>query len=62
MTAGTSAIRDWAVVWTFADGQSVTQSWNATVTSSGPTVVARNRAAGGTAARLRSRRPTSAHG
>ncbi len=42
MTAGTSAIRDWTVVWTFADGQTVSQAWNATVTSSGATVAARN--------------------
>ncbi|BCL17300.1 cellulase family glycosylhydrolase [Micromonospora sagamiensis] len=47
VTAGTSAIRDWTVVWTFADGQTVAQSWNATVTSSGPTVVARNMAYNG---------------
>ncbi|GLY22753.1 cellulase family glycosylhydrolase [Micromonospora sp. NBRC 101691] len=42
VTAGTSAIRDWTVVWTFADGQTVSQAWNATVTSSGATVAARN--------------------
>lgn len=42
MTAGTSAIDGWTVRWTYANGQTVTQSWNATVTSSGSTVTARN--------------------
>ncbi|MDG4798880.1 cellulase family glycosylhydrolase [Micromonospora sp. WMMD1082] len=42
VTAGTSAITGWTVRWTFANGQSVTQSWNATITSSGSTVTARN--------------------
>ncbi len=42
VTAGTSAIRGWTVTWTFADGQTVTNAWNATVTSSGATVTARN--------------------
>jgi len=42
VTAGTAAITGWTVRWTFANGQSVTQSWNATVTSSGTTVTARN--------------------
>jgi hypothetical protein len=30
------------VTWTYANGQQVTQSWNATVTTSGSTVTARN--------------------
>ncbi|MGC5050915.1 cellulase family glycosylhydrolase [Micromonospora sp. DT48] len=42
VTAGTSAIDGWTVRWTYANGQTVTQSWNATVTSSGSTVTARN--------------------
>ncbi|MET8250945.1 cellulase family glycosylhydrolase [Micromonospora sp. NPDC005197] len=42
VTAGTSAITGWTARWTFASGQSVTQAWNATVTSSGSTVTARN--------------------
>ncbi|MGV9212110.1 cellulase family glycosylhydrolase [Micromonospora sp. RB23] len=42
VTAGTSAITGWTARWTFASGQSVTQSWNATVTSSGATVTARS--------------------
>ncbi|RIV39790.1 cellulase family glycosylhydrolase [Micromonospora radicis] len=42
VTAGSSAITGWTVRWTFANGQSVSQSWNATVTSSGSAVTARN--------------------
>jgi mannan endo-1,4-beta-mannosidase len=42
VTAGTSGISGWTVTWTFASGQTVTQVWNATVTSSGSTVTARN--------------------
>ncbi|MEU5784041.1 cellulase family glycosylhydrolase [Micromonospora lupini] len=42
VTAGATAIAGWTVRWTLASGQSVTQSWNATVTSSGSTVTARN--------------------
>ncbi|MBX7268230.1 cellulase family glycosylhydrolase [Micromonospora sp. Llam7] len=42
VTAGASAITGWTVRWTFANGQSVTQSWNVTVTSSGSAVTARN--------------------
>ena len=39
---GPAAISGWTVTWTFANGQTVTQAWNATVTSSGATVTARN--------------------
>ncbi|TCB92127.1 beta-mannosidase [Micromonospora zingiberis] len=42
VTAGSRAITGWTVRWNFANGQTVTQSWNATVTSSGSTVTARN--------------------
>lgn len=42
VTAGTSPIGGWTVTWTLANGQSVTQAWNATVTSQGSTVTARN--------------------
>ncbi|MGI5238371.1 cellulase family glycosylhydrolase [Dactylosporangium sp. CA-139066] len=42
VTAGSSAISGWTVTWTFANGQTITQSWNATVTSSGSAVTARN--------------------
>lgn len=42
VTAGSSAISGWTVTWTFANGQAVTQVWNATVTSSGSSTTARN--------------------
>ncbi|MGK5682715.1 cellulase family glycosylhydrolase [Actinoplanes sp. URMC 104] len=42
VTAGSSAIRGWTVTWTYANGQTVSQAWNATVTSSGSSVTARN--------------------
>ncbi|KAB1937257.1 beta-mannosidase, partial [Micromonospora sp. ALFpr18c] len=42
VTAGASAITGWTARWTFANGQSVSQSWNATLTSSGAAVTARN--------------------
>ncbi|MFG1868377.1 cellulase family glycosylhydrolase [Micromonospora arborensis] len=42
VTAGATAITGWTVRWTFANGQSVSQSWNTALTSSGATVTARN--------------------
>jgi cellulase/cellobiase CelA1 len=42
VTAGSSAITGWTVSWQYANGQTVTQSWNATLTSAGSTVTARN--------------------
>jgi mannan endo-1,4-beta-mannosidase len=42
VTAGTAAIAGWTARWTYANGQTVGQAWNATVTSSGSTVTARN--------------------
>ncbi|MDG4837601.1 cellulase family glycosylhydrolase [Micromonospora sp. WMMD967] len=42
VTAGAAAITGWTTRWTYANGQSVTQAWNATLTSSGATVTARN--------------------
>jgi cellulase/cellobiase CelA1 len=42
VTAGSSAIRGWTVQWTFANGQSVSSAWGATVTSSGSSVTATN--------------------
>jgi lysophospholipase L1-like esterase len=38
----TSASSAWTATFTFANGQQVTQSWNATVSQSGATVTARN--------------------
>jgi lysophospholipase L1-like esterase len=42
VTAGTSPISAWTVTWQYANGQTVTQAWNATVSSSGAAVTARN--------------------
>ena len=42
VTAGGSAISGWTVTWTYANGQQVTNAWNASVTSSGSAVTARN--------------------
>ncbi|MBN1172983.1 MAG: cellulase family glycosylhydrolase [Micromonosporaceae bacterium] len=42
VTAGSSAISGWTITWTFANGQTITQSWNATVTASGSSVTAKN--------------------
>jgi mannan endo-1,4-beta-mannosidase len=42
VTAGRAPINGWTVTWTFADGQRVTQAWNATVTSAGAAITARN--------------------
>ena len=40
--AGNAAIRGWTVRWTWANGQSITSSWNATVTASGSQIAAAN--------------------
>ncbi|MEU4243641.1 cellulose binding domain-containing protein [Actinoplanes sp. NPDC026619] len=42
VTAGAAPISGWTVTWQFANGQTINQSWNATVTTSGATVTARN--------------------
>jgi predicted carbohydrate-binding protein with CBM5 and CBM33 domain len=42
VTAGSAAISGWTVTWTYANGQTIAQSWNASVTSSGSSVTARN--------------------
>jgi mannan endo-1,4-beta-mannosidase len=42
VTAGSASISSWTVGWTYANGQTITQAWNATVTSSGSSVTARN--------------------
>ena len=52
---GTTPISSWTLVWTFAEDQAVTNSWNTVLTQSGKTVTASNAAyngavpAGGTA-------------
>ena len=42
VTAGASPINGWTVTWTFSGGQSISQAWNAIVTTNGTTVTARN--------------------
>lgn len=42
VTAGSSAISGWTVTWSFANRQTVTQAWNAALTSIGPRVTASN--------------------
>src|ERR1035437_4889185 len=42
VTAGSSAITGWTVNWTWPSGQSITNFWNATITSSGSAVTAKN--------------------
>jgi lysophospholipase L1-like esterase len=42
VTAGAAAITGWTVTWQFAGGQTVAQSWSATVTANGAAVTARN--------------------
>ncbi len=42
VTAGSAAISSWAVTWQFANGQTVTQVWSATITSNGAAITARN--------------------
>ncbi|MEU4620999.1 cellulase family glycosylhydrolase [Actinoplanes sp. NPDC023801] len=42
VTAGSAAIKSWTVTWTYADGQTVSNAWGATVAVSGSTVTARN--------------------
>ncbi|RSM70714.1 beta-mannosidase [Actinoplanes sp. ATCC 53533] len=41
VTAGNSAISGWTVTWTFANGQTVSQAWNTTLTSNGSNVTTR---------------------
>ncbi len=40
--AGSSAVSGWTATWIFANGQTITQSWGATVTTSGGSVTATN--------------------
>jgi hypothetical protein len=42
VTAGASAITGWTVTWTLASGQSISQVWNASATTSGSTMTATN--------------------
>ena len=42
VTAGSAAITGWTVTWTWPSGQRFTNTWNATVTTSGSAISARN--------------------
>ena len=42
MTAGSSAVNGWRVSWTTASGQSITQIWSGTLTTSGSTATVSN--------------------
>jgi lysophospholipase L1-like esterase len=42
VTAGSAPISRWTVTWQFANGQTISQAWNATVTTNGAAVTARN--------------------
>ena len=42
VTAGSSAITGWTVTWSWPGSQTITNSWNATLTSSGKAVTAKN--------------------
>lgn len=42
VTAGAKDLREWTVSWTFTNGETITQAWNAIVTSQGSSVTARN--------------------
>jgi cellulase/cellobiase CelA1 len=42
ITAGSSAITGWTANWTWPSGQSITNSWNAAITTSGSSVSAAN--------------------
>ncbi|ETK35382.1 hypothetical protein MPTA5024_14640 [Microbispora sp. ATCC PTA-5024] len=39
---GSSTINGWALTWSFAGNQQITNSWNATISQSGSSVTARN--------------------
>src|SRR5690606_20619071 len=50
VTAGAEDLSGWTVSWTFTDGETVTQAWNATVTSQGTSITARNASHNGSVA------------
>jgi endo-1,4-beta-xylanase len=45
---GTTAISNWTLTWTFANGQTVTQLWNGAETQSGANVTVTNLSYNGT--------------
>jgi mannan endo-1,4-beta-mannosidase len=50
VTAGTAPVTGWTVTLTFANGQRVSQAWNAVASTAGATVTARNETHNGTLA------------
>jgi len=50
VTAGGSAINGWTVQWTLAGGQTITQVWSGTLSTSGSTATVRNAAYNGSVA------------
>ena len=42
VTAGSSAINGWTVTWTLSSGQTITQVWSGTLTTSGSAVTVQN--------------------
>ncbi|MFF3601687.1 cellulose binding domain-containing protein [Kitasatospora indigofera] len=42
VTAGTSAINGWTTNWTLAGGQSISQLWNGTLTTTGSATTVKN--------------------
>jgi len=44
ITAGSQAIAGWTVTWTFANGQTISQSWSSALSQSGAAVIASNAA------------------
>jgi poly(3-hydroxybutyrate) depolymerase len=42
VTAGSSALNGWTLSWTAASGQTITQVWNGTLTTSGSTITVHN--------------------
>ena len=42
MTAGNGPVNGWSVRWTADSGQTITQVWNGTLSTSGSTVTVRN--------------------
>jgi len=42
VTAGSAPISGWTVKWTYADGQTITQLWNGTLTVSGSSITVKN--------------------
>jgi arabinoxylan arabinofuranohydrolase len=50
VTAGTAPVNGWTVRWTLAAGQSITQLWSGTLSTSGGTATVRNAAWNGSLA------------